>query len=70
MNMNLGEALKIFNRDEIEQPHLTPASITVTECGKLIARGKASEIIDVLADRSDRKILKWDAYFHDVNLEI
>ena len=66
----LGGALEYFYNDEIENPHLTAANITVKENGKTIAHGTAKEIKDTLKDKYDRKIIKWDAYFHIVDLEI
>ena len=66
----LGGALENFYEEDTRNPHLTPADITVKENGKIIASGTAAEIKDGLKDKYDRKILKWDAYFHIVRLEI
>lgn len=66
----LGGVLNNFYKEEIENPQLKPAHITLYENGKIIADGKSSEIIEDLKDKFVRKILKWDAYFHNVTLTI
>lgn len=66
----LGGALENFYKGDIENPHLTARVITVKEDGKMIANGTAAEIKDSLKDKYNKKILKWDAYFHLVTLEI
>lgn len=64
----LGGALENFYKEDKE--NLIPVVITVKENGKTIAHGEAKEIKDDLEDRYRRKIVKWDAYFHIVTLEI
>ena len=66
----LGGALENFYNDDEENPHLTKVSVTVIENGKTIASGNASEIKENLKNKYDRKIIKWDAYFHIVTLTI
>lgn len=66
----LGGALENFYEEDARNPHLIPTDITVRENGKIIASGTAAEIKDSLKDKYDRKILKWDAYFHNVWLGI
>lgn len=66
----LGGALENFYDEEKENPQLMNCIITVKENGKIIAHGKAEEIKAKLKDKYDRKILKWDAYFHIVDLSI
>ena len=66
----LGGALENFYEEDKRNPHLTSTDITIEENGKIIAHGTAAEIKDSLKDKYDRKILKWDAYFHMVRLEI
>ena len=66
----LGGALENVYEGDIENPHLIPRDITAKENGSIIASGTAAEIKDNLKDKYDRKILKWDAYFHIVSLEI
>lgn len=66
----LGGALNNFYQEEVEQPQVTPAYISLYEDDKFIVRGKASEIMEGLRDKFGRKILKWDAYFHNVTLKI
>lgn len=66
----LGGVLNNFHEEEIEQSQVTPAYISLYENDKLIAKGKASEIIEELRDKFGRKIIKWDAYFHNVTLKI
>lgn len=66
----LGGALNNFYQEEIEQPQVTPVYISLYEDDKFIVKGKASEIIEGLKDKFGRKILKWDAYFHNVTLKI
>ena len=74
MNMSsldyLGGALENFYEGDIENPHLIARDITVKEDGKILAHGTAAEIKDILKDKYDRKILKWDAYFQMVTLTI
>lgn len=66
----LGGALENFYEEDRDNPHLIARNITVKEDGKILAHGTAAEIKDSLKDKYDRKILKWDAYFHMVRLEI
>ena len=66
----LGGALENFYEGDKENPHLTERNITVKENGKIIATGTAAKIKDSLKDKYDRKIIKWDAYFHMVTLTI
>ena len=66
----LGGALENFYEGDKENPHLIERNITVKENGKIIATGTAAEIKDSLKDKYDRKIIKWDAYFHMVTLTI
>lgn len=66
----LGGALENFYEGDKENPHLIERNITVKENGKIIAKGSAAEIKDSLKDKYDRKIIKWDAYFHMVTLTI
>ena len=66
----LGGALENFYEEDMDNPHLIARNITVKEDGKILAHGTAAEIKDSLKDKYDRKILKWDAYFHMVRLEI
>jgi hypothetical protein len=66
----LGGALENFYEGDKENPHLIERNITVKENGKIIAKGSAADIKDRLKDKYDRKIIKWDAYFHMVTLTI
>lgn len=66
----LGGALENFYKEDRDNPHLIARNITVKEDGKILVRGTAAEIKDSLKDKYDRKILKWDAYFHMVTLTI
>lgn len=66
----LGGAIESFYKDDVNNPQLRPSVIAVKENGNRIAYGTAAEIKDKLQDKFDRKILKWDACFHNVTLEI
>lgn len=66
----LGGTLEYFYNDEIRNPHLPAARITVRENGETIAYGTAKEIKDILNNKYNRKIIKWDSYFDIVTLEI
>ena len=71
INLNcLGRALENFYNEDEENPHLTKVNIIVIENEKTIASGNASEIKENLKNKYDRKIIKWDAYFHNVTLTI
>lgn len=66
----LGGALENFYEDDKLNPHLLPVNITVKENEKIIAHGTAEEIKDSLKSKYNRKIIKWDAYYHVVVLKI
>lgn len=66
----LGGALENFYEGDKENPHLIERKITVKENGKIIAKGSAADIKEILKDKYDRKIVEWDAYFNMVTLTI
>jgi len=66
----LGGALENFYEGDKENPHLIERNITVKENGKIVAKGSAADIKDILKDKYDRKIVEWDAYFNMVTLTI
>ena len=66
----LGGALENFYEGDKENPHLIERNVTVKENGKIVAKGSAADIKDILKDKYDRKIVEWDAYFNMVTLTI
>lgn len=67
---HLGGVLANFANEDVRNPQLTPTQVTVYDKETLIFNGRAKDAKEALIDKSNREIVKWEAYFQMVTLTI